>query len=392
MTSWPLCQVPNTHSPPSKDRPYSHNDAGLKRKSCSVICCYSCRSLLVRPCFADRLRRSQTLHTVMLEAARNKLRSWGRLWRPLSSTLSALSTWESSRRRVFCYTDPQALERPCAHEQLLTGLMPVSSGEGKPCWLFFECACRVIGSELVQKYVGEGARMVRELFEMARCLTCLESALGQIPLEPQQWFWIRNLLSGPKRLVSSSLTRLMQWEELGLTMVPEVTMRYKMKSRLIDPIWYCQISISPLYLRSITPWLDFPKRFKEPCWSWSTSWTALTLAATSRWLRLTLMLPNCQCYPNNQCCQFQCRCWWQQTDQTHLTLPWWGQEGWIGRWVFFNFSDCWFKTLILQFRWSSLCQTLTEEQTFSKFMQDQWVWRRTLGEHICFDIPAWTQM
>ena len=30
------------------------------------------------------------------------------------------------------------------------------------------CFIRVIGSELVQKYVGEGARMVRELFTMAR--------------------------------------------------------------------------------------------------------------------------------------------------------------------------------------------------------------------------------
>merc|ERR1719412_1142461 len=30
------------------------------------------------------------------------------------------------------------------------------------------CFIRVIGSELVQKYVGEGARMVRELFLMAR--------------------------------------------------------------------------------------------------------------------------------------------------------------------------------------------------------------------------------
>ena len=30
------------------------------------------------------------------------------------------------------------------------------------------CFIRCIGSELVQKYIGEGARMVRELFNLAR--------------------------------------------------------------------------------------------------------------------------------------------------------------------------------------------------------------------------------
>jgi 26S proteasome regulatory subunit T1 len=35
------------------------------------------------------------------------------------------------------------------------------------------CFIRVIGSELVQKYVGEGARMVRELFQVRLMSTCL---------------------------------------------------------------------------------------------------------------------------------------------------------------------------------------------------------------------------
>lgn len=37
------------------------------------------------------------------------------------------------------------------------------------------CFIRVIGSELVQKYVGEGARMVRELFQVKSC--CILSDL-----------------------------------------------------------------------------------------------------------------------------------------------------------------------------------------------------------------------
>ena len=35
------------------------------------------------------------------------------------------------------------------------------------------CFIRVIGSELVQKYVGEGARMVRELFQVFRLFSSL---------------------------------------------------------------------------------------------------------------------------------------------------------------------------------------------------------------------------
>ena len=36
------------------------------------------------------------------------------------------------------------------------------------------CFIRVIGSELVQKYVGEGARMVRELFQVCSLRVCCE--------------------------------------------------------------------------------------------------------------------------------------------------------------------------------------------------------------------------
>lgn len=36
------------------------------------------------------------------------------------------------------------------------------------------CFIRVIGSELVQKYVGEGARMVRELFQVVKLHSVLQ--------------------------------------------------------------------------------------------------------------------------------------------------------------------------------------------------------------------------
>jgi ATP-dependent 26S proteasome regulatory subunit len=107
----------------------------------------------------------------MSEAAKNKSRNYVRLlkhlyyrYEVLSSNHSALFTFfHQPERFVKLGIDPPK-------GVLLFG----PPGTGKTL-----CAravanrtdatfIRVIGSELVQKYVGEGARMVRELFEMAR--------------------------------------------------------------------------------------------------------------------------------------------------------------------------------------------------------------------------------
>ena len=68
--------------------------------------------------------------------------------------------------------DHLALARHCVPELWLTELTHASSGKTKiitsASFNIITISYRVIGSELVQKYVGEGARMVRELFEMAR--------------------------------------------------------------------------------------------------------------------------------------------------------------------------------------------------------------------------------
>ena len=71
---------------------------------------------------------------------------------------------------MCCCTDRLARARRCVLEPSRTGTVEVGRCAVVSCVLFRTDACfiRVIGSELVQKYVGEGARMVRELFEMAR--------------------------------------------------------------------------------------------------------------------------------------------------------------------------------------------------------------------------------
>ncbi|XP_028126302.1 26S proteasome regulatory subunit 8 homolog B-like [Camellia sinensis] len=73
--------------------------------------------------------------------------------RPLLESLASLSIAITSKRRVLLYGPPSTrktlLARAVAHHTDCTFI-------------------RVSGSELVQKYIGAGSRMVRELFFMAR--------------------------------------------------------------------------------------------------------------------------------------------------------------------------------------------------------------------------------
>jgi 26S proteasome regulatory subunit T1 len=54
------------------------------------------------------------------------------------------------------------------------------------------CFIRVIGSELVQKYVGEGARMVRELFEV---YSALKITCGDLSIFLDLITWMFHLIS-----------------------------------------------------------------------------------------------------------------------------------------------------------------------------------------------------
>ena len=89
---------------------------------------------------------------------------------------------------------------------------------------------RVLGSELVQKYVGEGARIVRELFQLARSK---KACIVRLPAGIQRRF---------------SSTKWTVLEERGSTATATAATR----------------------------------TCRTPCWSWSTSSTGSTPAGISR--------------------------------------------------------------------------------------------------------------
>lgn len=73
------------------------------------------------------------------------------------------------------------------------------------------CFIRVIGSELVQKYVGEGARMVRELFQVRSCCMFNHFELFCISVLMLPYFFDVNLCRwhAQKRPVLCFLMKLM---------------------------------------------------------------------------------------------------------------------------------------------------------------------------------------
>lgn len=72
------------------------------------------------------------------------------------------------------------------------------------------CFIRVIGSELVQKYVGEGARMVRELFQVSYCLMIYFGLVNNPLIVLSNYYFIFCRWLDQRRLALSFLMKLMQ--------------------------------------------------------------------------------------------------------------------------------------------------------------------------------------
>jgi hypothetical protein len=106
-------------------------------------------------------------------------------YRPAEGCAALWTSWSASMRLRCCSSDVRCDRggrvalRTCAHRITRTCMIRLShlcmsAGTGKTLLARAvanstdACFIRVIGSELVQKYVGEGARMVRELFQLAR--------------------------------------------------------------------------------------------------------------------------------------------------------------------------------------------------------------------------------
>lgn len=104
---------------------------------------------------------------------------------------------------------------------------------------------RIVGSELIQKYLGDGPRLVRQLFQVSHQNKILPSPLGPLLTHSD-----RALATMPRLLSSSTRSTL------------------SVQSGTNQP-------------------LVVSGKCSEPCWSFLISWMDLTTAATSRslWLR-----------------------------------------------------------------------------------------------------------
>jgi SpoVK/Ycf46/Vps4 family AAA+-type ATPase len=113
---------------------------------------------------------------------------------------------------------------------------------------------RIVGSELIQKYLGEGPKLVREMFRVAD-----EHAPSIVFIDEID-------AVGTKRCVSRRLA---------------VSHSFLFQSLAFHSMLsFCSL-LSTLFAVTTRP-LAVNVKFNEPCWSCSTSLTALTLVATSR--------------------------------------------------------------------------------------------------------------
>ena len=179
------------------------------------------------------------------------------------------------------------------------------------------CFIRVIGSELVQKYVGEGARMVRELFQMARtkkaCLIFFDEvdAIGGARFDDGA---VRKLVDDrhvePKHVTLLLLLLMPLLLMMMMVMIIESSGSSSWRFRALSWWRILLVRSTDVGVRVPNEYWDnrvATTRCRGRCLRLSISWTVSIRVATSRSS-------------------------WRRTDQTLWTPPSCARAAWTGRW------------------------------------------------------------
>ena len=120
---------------------------------------------------------------------------------------------------------------------------------------------RVVGSELIQKYLGDGPKLVRELFRVAEELAPTIVFIGTLPAALLFLIW------STEKLVHVKL-HLVSWVSVPGAVTPSSAWWRQHRYVITHAAVLLQMKSTPLVPRGMSPNLAVRGKFSELCWSY----------------------------------------------------------------------------------------------------------------------------